>query len=157
VRLGADHAHNHNHNKMSSGLLPPYGEASGPLFGDAEVVSAFVDGEPAGRSERFHLEGSVLIAGFDLAMGMRISPDTVLVRRNLPPDIADHKRLIEQVLTERGLTLLDEETLLATPVAVQWLALRASSWDLWGRDIDESFAALRTAAVGDPFGTPIGE
>jgi hypothetical protein len=25
---------------------------------------------------------------------------------------------------------------------------RLSTWDLWGRDIDEAFADLRTAAVG---------
>ena len=123
---------------------------------DVDVVRAFVQGEPAGHSERFHLEGSVLVAGFDLAMGMRIGVDTVLVRRDVPSD-QDHKAIIEEALAGHGLTLLDEETVLATPVAVQWLALRASTWDLWGRDIDESFAALRTAAVGDPFGSPIGE
>lgn len=142
---------------MTSGLLPPFGDAGGPLAGDAEVVAAFTNGQQAGHSERFHLEGSVLIAGFDLAMGMRIGTDTVLVRVDVPADALDHKCLIEEVLSERGMTLLDEETLLATPVAVQWLALRASTWNLWGHDIDESFAALRAAAVGDPFGTPIGE
>ena len=138
-------------------MLPPYGEASGPPAADVDVVSAFVRGEPAGHSERFHVEGSVLVAGFDLAMAMRIGADTVLVRLDVPADAQEHKRVIEEALTDAGLELLDEQTLLATPVAVQWLALRASTWDLWGRDIDESFAALRSAAVGDPFGTPIGE
>ncbi len=142
---------------MSNGLLPPFGEASGPPMADVDVVLAFVNGEPAGHSERFHLEGSVLVAGFDLAMGMRIGVDTVLLRVGVPPDAEDHKAMIEEVLAGHGLTLLDEETILATPVAVQWLALRGSTWNLWGCDIDESFAALRAAAVGDPFGSPIGE
>ncbi len=124
---------------------------------DVDVVLAFVQGQPAGHSDRFHLEGSVIVAGFDLAMGMRIGMDTVLVRLDVPPDAEDHKRMIEEVLAGQGMTLLDEQTVLGVPVAVQWLALRASTWDLWGRDIDESFAALRTAAVGDPFGSPIGE
>ncbi len=125
---------------------------------DVDVVLAFVQGQPAGHSERFHLEGpGVLVAGFDLAMGMRIGEDTVLVRLDVPSDAEDHKAMIEEVLAGHGMTLLDEQTVLALPVAVQWLALRASTWDLWGRDIDESFAALRTAAVGDPFGSPIGE
>jgi hypothetical protein len=125
---------------------------------DVDVVLAFVQGQPAGHSERFHLEGpGVLVAGFDLAMGMRIGVDTVLVRLDVPSDAEDHKAMIEEVLAGHGMTLLDEQTVLALPVAVQWLALRASTWDLWGRDIDESFAALRTAAVGDPFGSPIGE
>ena len=99
----------------------------------------------------------MLVAGFDLAMGMRIGVDTVLVRLDVPGDAEDHRAMIEEVLSGQGMTLLDEETLLATPVAVQWLALRGSTWNLWGRDIDESFAALRAAAVGDPFGSPIGE
>ena len=142
---------------MSEGLLPPYGEASGPPVADAEVVAAFARGDQAGHSERLHVEGSVLVAGFDLAMAMRIGADTVLVRVDVPADAEDHKAVIEEVLSEQGMTLLDEETLLATPVAVQWLALRGSTWNLWGRDIDESFAALRMAAVGDPFGSPLGE
>ncbi len=142
---------------MSDGLLPPFGGASGPPVGDAEVVSAFARGEPAGHSERFHVEGSVLVAGFDLAVGMLIGPDTVLVRRDVPEAMADAKRSVEEVLGAEGMALMDEETLLATPVAVQWLALRGSTWDLWGRDIDEAFAALRAAAVSDPFGSPIGE
>jgi len=137
---------------VSEGLLPPFGEASGPQAGDVDVVSAFAQGRPAGQSERFHVEGSVLVAGFDLAVGMRIGTDTVLVRLDMPADAEEHRVVIEEVLSGQGMTLLDEETLLATPVAVQWLALRGSTWNLWGRDIDESFAALRKAAVGSPIG-----
>jgi hypothetical protein len=32
---------------------------------------------------------------------------------------------------------------------VQVLALTYSEWDLWGMDIDEAFAALRVAALGE--------
>ena len=142
---------------MGDGLLPPFGDAGGPLVGDAEVVTAFLRGETAVHSEVLHVEGSVLVAGFDLPLVMRIGPDTVLVRSQVPDDAAAIKRAVEEILREEGLTLLDEETLLATAVAVQWLAERASMWDLWGRDIDESFARLRAAAVSDPFGSPIGE
>ena len=142
---------------MDEGLLPPYGEASGPRVDDAEVVTAFVRGEPAGHSERFHVEGSVLVAGFDLAVAMRLASGSVLVRIDVPQAMKDAKASIEEALTAEGMSLLDEETLLATPVAVQWLALRGSSWDLWGLDIDEAFAALRSAAVSDPFGPPIAE
>ncbi len=142
---------------MSEGLLPPYGEASGPRVEDADVVRAFARGEDAGHSERFHVEGSVLVVGFDLAVGMRLEPGTVLVRVDLPQAMAGVKGAVEEVLASEGLQRLDEETLLAEPVAVQWLALRGSTWDLWGQDIDEAFAALRSAAVSDPFGPPIGE
>ena len=142
---------------MGDGILPPFGDATGPLVGDAEVVTAFLRGDTAGHSELLHVEGSVLVAGFDLPLVMRIGPDTVLVRSKVPDDAAGAKQAVEDVLKDEGLTLLDEETLLATAVAVQWLAERASSWDLWGRDIDESFARLRATAVSDPFGSPIGE
>jgi hypothetical protein len=142
---------------MSEGLLPPYGEASGPPVEDAEVVRAFARGEQAGHSERLHVEGSVLVAGFDLALGMRLAPGSVLVRVDLPQAMADLKGIVEAGLAAEGMQRLDEQTLLATPVAVQWLALRGSTWDLWGEDIDEAFAALRSAAVSDPFGSPINE
>ncbi len=142
---------------MSEGLLPPYGEASGPRVEDAEVLRAFARGNDAGHSEHFHVEGSVLVTGFDLAVGMRLRPGTVLVRADLPAALAELKGSVEEVLAAEGMECLDEGTLLAEPVAVQWLALRGSTWDLWGRDIDEAFVELRSAAVSDPFGPPIVE
>ena len=54
----------------------------------------------------------------------------------------------EHAVREAGMVLLDERTLLATPVALQRLGLRISEWDLWGDDIDEAFARLREIAVG---------
>lgn len=141
---------------MSEGLLPPLGEPGGPLSEDAEVIAQFLRGEHAGHSVRFHVEGSVLVATPSLAAALRIGPRAVLVRLDVPPGSEDVKRSVEEVLADQGMTLLDEDTPLAMPVAVQWLGVRASSWDLWGSDIDEAFAALRTAAAGDPFGPPIG-
>ncbi len=142
---------------MSEGVLPPYGEAVGPPVADAEVAAAFARGDQAGHSERLHVEGSVLVAGFDLAVGMRLGPGAVLVREDVPRAMADVKGTVERVLAAEGMQRLDEQTLLATPVAVQRLGLRASTWDLWGQDIDDAFAALREAAVSDPFGSPIDE
>ncbi len=86
-----------------------------------------------------------------MAAAIRISNDTVLVRLDVPSGMEDVKTAVEHALSNEGFTLLDEETLLATPVAVQWLGLRASSWDLWGRDIDQAFADLRAAAAGELF------
>ncbi len=142
---------------MSEGVLPPFGQPEGPRLQDAAVVAAFVAGEQVGHSEHLHVEGSVLMAGFDLAVAMRLAPDTVLMRVDVPQAMAGVKDTVEQGLAAEGMQRLDEETLLATPVAVQRLALRGSTWDLWGRDIDDAFAALRAAAVSDPFGSPIGE
>jgi hypothetical protein len=141
---------------MSEGLLPPFGEPTGPLLDDAALIAAFARGEARGHSELFHVEDSLLVAAPAIAAAMRIGLDTILVRRDVPPDLEGARHTVEEVLAEEGLTLLDEDTLLATPVAVQRLGVRASNWDLWGRDIDEAFAALRAAAAGDPFGPSIG-
>ena len=86
-----------------------------------------------------------------MAAAMRISDDTVLVRLDIAAGMEDAKAAVEQALSDAGFTLLDEETLLATPVAVQWLGLRVSSWDLWGRDIDKAFSDLRASAAGELF------
>ncbi len=84
-----------------------------------------------------------------MAAAIRISSDTMLVRADVGAGREELKAAVEQALGDEGFTLLDEETLFATPVAVQWLGLRASSWDLWGRDIDRAFADLRAAAAGE--------
>lgn len=135
---------------MADGLLPPYGEPAGPVVDDAAVLSAFARGEGTGHSEQFHTEGAVLVARRDVAAAMRIGPGSVLVRRDLPESLAHVRAAVEEALAAEGMSALDQETLLAAPVAVQILGLRLSSWDLWGRDLDGAFTALRAAAVGEP-------
>ncbi len=134
---------------MSEGLFPPFREPSGTPVEDEAVLEAFAHGLPAGYSSRFHVEGQTLIVHGDMAVGQRIGPDTVLVRIDLPEDSLFAKPQLEQALGRAGLTLLDEDTRLALPAIIQLLGLRVSSWDLWGRDIDQAFADLRAAAVGD--------
>jgi hypothetical protein len=95
------------------------------------------------------VEGQVLLVHRDVPAALRIGPTTVLVRTDLPDAVADVKGSVEQALAGEGLSLLDAATPLATPIAIQVLALRLSTWDLWGTDIDEAFAAVRGAAVGD--------
>jgi hypothetical protein len=128
--------------------LPPYVEPRGPAGDDQSVVRAFIRSEPAPFSDRFHVEGPVLIAGRDVPAALRLGPGSALVRADLPEDLLPAKALVEQVLSEEGMELLDAETLFAAPVAVQMAGLRMSSWDLWGSDIDQAFAALRQAAQG---------
>lgn len=135
---------------MAGGLLPPYGEPAGERVDDDTVLAVFLRDDPAVvHSEQFHLEGAVLVAGGDMATAMRIGPRTVLLRRDLPDDLDGARRAVEHALRADGMTCLDSETLLATPIAIQVLGLRLSTWDLWGAQIDESFAELRAAAVGE--------
>jgi sirohydrochlorin ferrochelatase len=133
---------------MTDWPLPPFSEPTGPVGDDPEVVRAFIRAERAPHSPLLHVEGPILRAHGDDAIALRIGTSTVLLRVDLYDDLADARRTVQQVMAEEGLELQDEETALALPVATQMVSNRLSTWDLWGRDIDEAFADLRAAAVG---------
>jgi hypothetical protein len=136
---------------MTDWPLPPYLEPRGPLGDDRAVVIAFLAAEAGPpHSERLHVEGPVLLVDRDAPAALRIGTRSVLVRIDLPDDLAPARETIEEVLASEGLTMLDHDTMLALPVGAMMVGLRLSSWDLWGADIDEAFADLRTAAVGGP-------
>ncbi|MGI9022938.1 MAG: hypothetical protein ACR2HV_06870 [Acidimicrobiales bacterium] len=141
---------------MSDWPLPPYFEPQGPLGDDDAVVRAFLRAEPAPHSKRLHVEGPVLRVFGDVALALRIGARTVLVHLDLPDEAEPVRPVVEATLTEEGLTMLDHETPLATPVATMMVALRLSMWDLWGADIDEAFADLRREAVGGEGDTLLG-
>lgn len=135
---------------MPSGLLPPFGQPAGEPVDDGTVLSAFVREDPLPvHSRQFHIEGTVLVAGGDMAAAIRVGPRTFLVRADLPDELAAARQAVQRSFEAEGMSCLDEETLLATPVAIQLIGLRLSTWDLWGAQIDESFAELRAAAVGE--------
>ncbi len=135
---------------MTDWPLPPYVEPRGPEGDDPAVVRAFLSGDIPPHSARLHVEGPVLMADRDVPLGLRLSPTAALLRVDLSDEVAEVRRAVEAVLSADGLTLLDEESPLGIAVGVQMAGLRASTWDLWGADIDEAFAALRQAAVGGP-------
>lgn len=140
---------------MLDGVLPPFVDPTGPRYSDAKVLADFVHGYCPGFSEHFHAEGPALMVDRSDAAALRIGPTTVLVRLDPPDDVLDARPLVEEALTGAGLSLIDHNTLLAAPVAIHLLALRLSEWDLWGADLDESFACLRLAAVGDVDDSPL--
>ncbi len=133
---------------MTDWPLPPYLEPRGPLSDDESVVRAFLGSSPAPHSERFHVEGPVLMADRDVPTALRIGDRTVLLRLDLPDDLTTARKTVTQVLGEEGMTLQDEDTKLGIAVGVQLVGLRFSTWDLWGADIDEAFADLRREAMG---------
>ena len=135
---------------MTDGLLPPYGEPVGDRADDARVLEVYINNEPAlVHSALLHLEGATLVADGDLALALRIAPRTFLLRRDLPEDADGAEQALQAALGAAGFTCLDEESPLATAVAIQVLGLRTATWDLWGADIDEAFRELRTAAAGE--------
>ena len=133
---------------MADWPLPPYTEPRGPLADDEAVIRAFVFSELAPYSERFHVEGPVLLAGRDMPIALRIGARSFLIHHELSGEMAEAKDLVERVFTAEGVTLLDEETLYGPAVGVQMVGLRYPTWDLWGADIDQAFADLRVAAAG---------
>ena len=136
----------------------PYAAPTGPAVDDGSVLECFARDVAAGHSPRFHVERPTLLVGRNVAAAVRIAPRTVLVRADLPDRLAAAKEEVEGALAAEGLRCFDEDTLLATPVALQLYGLRLSSWDLWGDDIDTAFAALRAGAVAEqsgPFQGPL--
>lgn len=130
--------------------LPPYGVPLGPATDDASVLASFAGAEEdAGHSDHFHVEGEALMVDGDVPIALRLRPGVVLARTDLPEGLEGFIAPVASALARAGLQCLDEETLLAAPVAMQVLGLRLSTWDLWGDDIDMAFGALRAAAVGD--------
>ena len=111
-------------------------------------MQAFARNELAPYSSRFHVEGPVLMANRDVPVALRIGPRTMLIHAELPPDLHDARKLVEEVFSENGLALCDEQTLYGVAVGVQMVGIRYSSWDLWGADLEQAFTDLRVAASG---------
>lgn len=133
---------------MSDWPLPPYLQPHGPHADDASVVRAWVRGDIAPYSDRLHVEGPVLLVERDITAALRLELRSVLVRMDLPESCAGILPSITEVLTTEGLVLLESDNQLAMSVAMQLVALRISSWDLWGLDREMATAALNEAAMG---------
>lgn len=134
---------------MTDWPLPPLYQPRGPRDSDEEVVRAFLRHRgPSPHSERLHVEDTVLRVDGDMPLALWIGPRSVLVLFDIPQQLAGIRAVVEQALTGEGLTKLDEQSPLAIAVGVQLVGARTVTWDLWGADIDEAFAALRRAAVG---------
>ncbi|MDE0805753.1 MAG: hypothetical protein OSA99_20815, partial [Acidimicrobiales bacterium] len=71
-----------------SDVLPPFGPAPGPPASDRQVVAAFARNEPAGHSQRLHVEGDVLHVDVLVIGALRLAPRTVLVRVDGPEEAA---------------------------------------------------------------------
>ncbi|MEJ7764102.1 MAG: hypothetical protein WKF86_01275 [Acidimicrobiales bacterium] len=130
--------------------LPLYSEGiQQPPEDDDTVLAAYAAGLPSGRSVSFGIEGPVLMVDGDVPAALRLDPRTVMHRLDLPDDVAWAGARVAGALQAAGYQLCDEDTLYATPVALQVLGLTYSRWDLWGFDLDEAFLALRKAAAGE--------
>lgn len=135
---------------MSGGLLPPFGDPDGEQADDAAVLDRFAAGAAGGIfSPTLHIEGHTLMVSRDVPAALRLGPRSVLVRVDLPDEQQPVRAVVERALAARGMSRLDDATLFATPIAMQVLGIRMSTWDLWGADLDEAFVDLRAAAAGE--------
>ncbi len=134
---------------MSDWPLPPLYEPSGPRDSDEEVVRAFLRQQgPCPHSDRLHVEDRVLRVDGDMPLALWVGPRTILLLFDLPEGVAEVRDSVAAALTTEGLTLLDTQQPLGIVVGMQMVGARTLTWDLWGADIDEAFADLRTAAMG---------
>ncbi len=134
---------------MSDWPLPPLYEPRGPRDTDEEVVRAFLRHQgPSPHSDRLHVEDRVLRVDGDMPLALWVGPRTVLLLFDVPEEMVDIRASVAAALTAEGLTLLDEQQPLGIVVGMQLVGARTVTWDLWGADIDEAFADLRTAAMG---------
>ena len=134
---------------MSDWPLPPLYEPRGPRDTDEEVVRAFLRHQgPSPHSDRLHVEDRVLRVDGDMPLALWVGARTVLLLFDVPDDMVDIRATVASALTSEGLTLLDEQQPLGIIVGMQMVGARSLTWDLWGADLDESFADLRIAAVG---------
>ena len=134
---------------MSDWPLPPLYEPRGPRDTDEEVVRAFLRHQgPSPHSERLHVEDRVLRVDGDMPLALWVGPRTVLLLFDVPEEMVDIRAAVACALTSEGLTLLDQQQPLGIVVGMQLVGARTVTWDLWGADIDEAFADLRTAAMG---------
>ena len=134
---------------MSDWPLPPLYEPRGPRDTDEEVVRAFLRHVgPSPHSERLHVEDRVLRVDGDMPLALWVGPRTVLLLFDLPDGTVDVRDSVAAALVGEGLALLDEQQPLGIVVGMQMVGARTVTWDLWGADLDEAFADLRTAAVG---------
>jgi hypothetical protein len=84
----------------------------------------------------------------DFPLALWIGPRSVLLLHDLPDHVTGIAADVAGILAGEGLTMLDEQQPLGIPVGMQYVGARTVTWDLWGADLDEAFADLRTAAVG---------
>ncbi len=133
---------------MSDWPLPPFLQPHGPHGDDASVVRAWLRGGIAPYSDRLHVEGPVLLVERDVAVALRLEMRSILVRMDVPDPSVDIIASVTSVLVEEGLTLVEADNQLAMAVAMQMVALRLSTWDLWGIEAQMALDALNEAAMG---------
>lgn len=139
---------------MSDDDVPPIDrppDAGAPQGGSApssqELLAAFVNGEPAGATGVWRVEGP-LLTGRQTPLAIRVA-DAVLVRTELPGGFTDLLAALERALDHAGLCRIEERTVLGHVIGIEVAGVRGSEWDLWATDAETGHGALKQHALGE--------
>lgn len=118
---------------------------SGPA--SQELLTAFVNGEPADSAGVWRIEGP-LLTGRETPLAIRVA-EAVLVRTELPGGFTDLLAVLEQALGDAGLSRIEERTVLGHVIGIEVAGVRGSEWDLWATDAETGHEALKQRALGE--------
>lgn len=118
-----------------------------PTASPQELLSAFVNGEPAGSAGVWRVEGP-LLTGREMPLAIRVA-EAVLVRTELPGGFTDLLAALEQALDHAGLCRIEERTVLGHVIGIEVAGVRGSEWDLWATDATTGHEALKQRALGE--------
>lgn len=118
-----------------------------PVTSPQELLTAFVNGGPAGSTEVWHVEGA-LLTGRHTPLAIRVGA-AVLVRTELPGGFTDLLAALEQALGDAGLRRIEARTVLGHVIGIEVAGVRGSEWDLWATDAETGHEVLKQRALGE--------
>lgn len=130
------------------GPLPPaYGVPRGVSMSTPELLAAFMAGATTGSSPDACIEGELLM-GSDHYVAVRLDI-AVLVRAEVHDEAAEVHAALRSALEAAGITLVEENSILAGAMASELAVPRGFEWNLWAADADQAYMELTHRAAGD--------
>ena len=119
---------------------------------DQEVLEAFT-GEGARRAfgPSVHIEGDILFFDGYWQAALRVSPRTIAVRAEEPPEATDVLDHVAELLAARGLSDVGSDYPLVGVITYGEIALGPVAWTVWSVDAATANADLNERAGQDTF------
>ncbi|MBA3268813.1 MAG: hypothetical protein H0T70_11235 [Acidimicrobiia bacterium] len=119
---------------------------------DQEVLKAFTEtGARRAFGPTVHIEGDILFFDGFWQAGLRVSPRTIAVRAEEPPDPTDVLERAAQLLAARGLTDVGSDYPLVGVITYGEIALGPVAWNVWSVDPATAVDDLNERAGRDSF------
>ncbi len=119
---------------------------------DPEVLRAFTDeGAKRAFGPTLHIEGDILFFDGFWQAGLRVSPNTLAIRAEEPPDKTDALERAADLLAARGLTDVGSDYPLVGVITYGEIALGPVAWNVWSIDAATASADLTERAGRDTF------